>query len=193
MNKVKLFFLGLCIFTSLVCLNASIPDIGLYDDGLPTLCNQFGTLAPTITMTGNTNSSNYAGTLENEVILIDGELTVSTSNFAIKNCTIKFTQGSKIIVTKDNKLTITDSDLFACTVMWKGIRVEEDGKLLMNYCNIEDAEKAIEAYAPRTLILYNNVFNRNHVGLYIKGISTKNIHCFLANIGNTFDCTSVLN
>lgn len=86
--------------------------------------------------------------------------------------------------------------------MWKGINVSNTGSISLNYCQIEDAQYALETNdyvgGPLSNIsLLNNVFNRNYVGIiprlpHIVGASQK-LLLFSLFLGNEFKCDAQLN
>ena len=174
----------------------------------PTLCEQYDNLnfvntigSPnTTTYTSNIPSSllDINGNLSGKNIEIFGTLEVNTSNFKIEFCILKMNPSSQIYIPNGEFLTVETTDLFACNEMWKGIRLDSGGGLRFVNNDIEDAEYAIFAGnkitsstpLPLYLVIGDNKFNRNHVGVYVLNTTVNSTHNYYSN---EFKCTSSLN
>lgn len=73
--------------------------------------------------------------------------------------------GVQLIVNEIGKLTISQSKLFACENMWKGIEVKEGGKLIALSSIINDAQYAILGHRQSILTILECRFDRNDVAL----------------------------
>src|SRR5690606_30875227 len=88
---------------------------------------------------------------------------------------IRMAPGSEILVTNDSKLLIS-ADIQGCGYgeMWRQIRVETDGWLMINLhhaqsANIQHAARAISLAPGSNAALRNINFRNNHVGVYAEG------------------------
>lgn len=85
-------------------------------------------------------------------------------------------------------LLIDDSDLFSCTGLWLGIRMDPGAIVnTRNNSSIADALIAIRAINAGSLYIENTTFNRNWIGVDLTGNanSTPNVWTFS---GNLFKC-----
>ncbi len=118
------------------------------------------------------NSSSYT--------IIAGSTVFISADFEIdqyvtySNCTFYLNPGVEILVTAGNTLVLENSKVYACTDMWKGIRVQADGKLKSADSEICEAEYAVLPENGSTVLLENTKFYRNYLGLYIPTPSTGN-------------------
>jgi hypothetical protein len=70
-----------------------------------------------------------------------------------------------IAIIDENRLTILNSDIFACEEMWDGIKIETGSRLSMFFSNVEDAEAALQPDENAPMFLIRNNFHRNRVGI----------------------------
>lgn len=138
----------------------------------------------------------------NNCIAILGTLIVN-QNLTISSCdNIQMQPCSEIVVgtnTVHARLELTDNFLFACTNMWKGIRITPFAALDFSGNTIRDAEFAIKAVAssgigidpPTEMNASGNTFANNHVGVLFQG----NVFTTVSHMnftGNTFTSTANL-
>ena len=101
------------------------------------------------------------------------------NDFAIQANAPGYTiQNSNIIMSKDKKLaffsqnnaadiTVIESNIRGCQDMWKGIEITGSGLVNINSSNISDAEYAITTLSNTDVILTDNFFDKNYIGLYV--------------------------
>jgi hypothetical protein len=147
-------------------------------------CNAFANVITTIP--GHNQSSSY--TIPNGSIVYLVEDFEIDQSVQYSNCTFYAAPGIEIIVKSPNvlgtvTLTLEGSKLYACSNMWKGIRVEPQGTLKSADSEISDAEYAIYAEDRTTILLQNTNFYRNYIGLYIPTASTglNSISTYISN------------
>jgi hypothetical protein len=113
--------------------------------------------------------SNIGYTLPNPAVGLDieiqGNLQLS-SDFRFENCNIRFRTTGKITVPSNIRLTIENSELFACAPeMWDGIHVQSQSILVMRNSTVQDAYNGIFSKGYSRLYLSNNDFFSNVVGI----------------------------
>lgn len=180
---------------------------------LTNILNQSATATPIISTTYSVTGVDASGCSNNAVFnlnvipcndcndgfLISGDITtspVSESTLKIANDinivgdisfngnNVKIMPGVKIIVTQNSTLTLNGTHLYGCQSMWKGIIVEDGGKVILQPYNavngtqfttlIEDALigidfKPINSAQSNIILLSNNAtFNRNKIGIQIQ-------------------------
>ncbi|MFZ4474912.1 MAG: NosD domain-containing protein [Saprospiraceae bacterium] len=109
-------------------------------------------------------------------------------------CYLIMNEGAEIVIPAGGDLGLTDCTLEGCEHMWRGITVEGGGWLRANDNHIYDAQYAIQARANASIIVTDNEFDRNYVGVYVPPGSnnqsqTVNEYFFT---GNHFTCTAAL-
>ncbi|MGE3823759.1 MAG: T9SS type A sorting domain-containing protein [Bacteroidia bacterium] len=117
-----------------------------------------------------------AFTITGETFTINGGLVI-TDDLTLDGCTIELGDEASIIVEPGNTLTITNSHLFACELLWgtifisQGARIEVNGNSL-----IEDAY--IGVYLPsansNSYEIENATFNKNVVHIYMSNSHVTN-------------------
>lgn len=125
-----------------------------------TLCEQYGTLTPTIT-TINGGSDQYPGGWNSQIVFVSGTFTINTSSFSITNTIIQFEPGARILVKTGNELTIDKSFLFSCDKMWRGIEALLDSRVRITDSHVEDAQYAIEAKDAQLILSQKTIYERN--------------------------------
>ncbi len=75
--------------------------------------------------------------------------------------------GSELIIENGSTLTINDTRVGSCDQMWKGIYVKKGGRLILNNCQIENAQYGIRAERGAQVASYETTFKNNYIGLYI--------------------------
>jgi hypothetical protein len=119
-------------------------------------------------------------------ISFNGTITIS-SNLTINNCSnIKWGPDAEFIIPSGLTLTITNSHLYACDVMWKGITINNGNCTTNNNTLIEDAKKALNKNGCGILNITSTTFDHDLVGIFIMGCSTNNLDIIENNL---FKCT----
>ncbi len=117
----------------------------------------------------------------NTVYCIPDHLYIS-GNVIFSNSDLKIAPGVSITVLPNSTLTLSGCHLYACDQMWKGITVQQGGKLIINSGTrtsfIEDAYVAVDLLATTSytnsniLNIDNATFNRNQIGIRINDYKT---------------------
>ncbi|NOT38622.1 MAG: T9SS type A sorting domain-containing protein [Saprospiraceae bacterium] len=94
-------------------------------------------------------------------------------DFSFIGCKLMFDPAVKVTIKPGIKLTIDNSHLFSCTLLWEGIKLEAGAKIEMkNYSRVEDAEKAIERLGGGVQMwISNTTFNKNRFGLFLSAVA----------------------
>lgn len=101
------------------------------------------------------------------------DLTIN-SNFTFLSCKLKFAPGVKITINSSKKLNLQNCHLFSCTLLWKGISVDNNSNLTSYNTLIEDAEKAIFNDGPINSCVLSvelTTFNKDIYGIHLSSIS----------------------
>ncbi|MDO8366823.1 MAG: T9SS type A sorting domain-containing protein, partial [Saprospiraceae bacterium] len=75
--------------------------------------------------------------------------------------------GAEIIVRSGSTLTLTNTDLFTCSVLAQGITVEPGGTLIVSDCTLKDSRFAIDAKPGSTISVKRTGFFDNYIGLHL--------------------------
>jgi hypothetical protein len=160
---------------------------------------------------GTNPSDNGTYIINNKTIYLNGRLTIDYNpdpapdgtvlNLKLVNCTLVVSPAAEIFVGRHYTLTLVSTTINACTNMWKGIKVAESGKLIIDVngngdpCEINDAEYAIWAsqrsniYADQfdksvgSFTPYLN-FSRNYISLYVPPAVTNGYNDVDLRLGN---------
>ena len=128
-------------------------------------------------------------------LAISGRLIIDL-DYIIDGGDIKMQPGSEIVIPNGSKLVISNLELFGCEQMWRSITVEPGGNLMLEHNVIQDAQYAVQASSndlfTSTLDVWDNVFDRNHVGILISNSSLQSILQTYPLRENTFNCTDDL-
>ncbi|MCF8245152.1 MAG: zinc-dependent metalloprotease [Saprospiraceae bacterium] len=173
---------------SLPLVNFPYPIGGQGEQSLTYLLSQFPNIQPNmapIETTCGDELCSYNACKDKNVLQ---RLEIDVPEFCFNHFNFKMEPGSEIVVKAGNTLTISNSRLFACSNMWRGITVENGATLIMDNCTIEDAQYAIRApYGSANIAVTNSKFNRNFVGIYIDGPSVAGLSSLGPFYGNTFE------
>jgi hypothetical protein len=132
-------------------------------------------------------------------ITVAGKLVIDIP-YTFENVTFIMQPGAEIEVSTnipDNGLTLINCTLESCLRMWRGINVLRGNQIIVDNCNIRDAEFAIKLTESTNnainSIIRNTTFNRNYIGIEARGtvISISN-SLQISIIGNTFQCDAPL-
>lgn len=143
------------------------------------LCVATNTVPSTLNTTTLNLSTGYS---------LQGGVTVTGGNVAFIGVDMRCSPGSSITVASGATLTITQSHLYSCFDMWKGIIVQDGGYLNINTSLIEDAEKAVEidnntSTTGKVLDVSQTTFNHNYISI---GISN-----YTQTASTTYTCFSI--
>jgi len=97
-------------------------------------------------------------------VYIQGEFIID-NNFVIDQCIVRMGPGAEIIVTGGHVLEVVDSDLSACTIMWRSITVQDSAVVNVFNSTIADAQYGVKALDGSMVNAYNSSFKRNYVGI----------------------------
>lgn len=78
----------------------------------------------------------------NQNLEIVGDI-IADESISFNNCLLRFSNGKSIFVNKDKVLDIKYSELFSCDKLWKGIVLDNEARVDLFGCNIEDAHTVI--------------------------------------------------
>ncbi len=168
-------------------------------EGGSTLCMTYGQQTPDLSIGEGTSwpkaSDFIDASLVGKKIHITGDFTID-KNFTFKNCTIRITPG-KAIFNNYFSLSIDNSKLFACQLLWKGIILGPVSRIkCFNSTIIEDAEGAIQCKNAEFAFidLTSTTFNRNRIGILVDNQNPYGIYPQITTfLQNKFSCTSPLN
>lgn len=124
----------------------------------------------------------------NQNINIIGDI-VFDKSFTFEHCAIKFENGKSFFVRNSRILTISSSDLFSCDKLWKGIILDNQARIDLNNCSIEDAYTVISTNENSILNMFSVLLNKNYIG--IKNLNSKS-PIFGLFAFNRFTCSSIL-
>ena len=165
----------------------------------PTLCEQYESQGIYITIGTDANSYTYASTvgftnLSDKKIKINGTLDLNVP-LLFYSAVLEFGPGAEIIIQANQTMLASDTKMYACTNMWKGITVKSGGHLnVLEDSWIEDAQYAISAENNASLNVQDTRFNRNYVGIRnTSATSATTIMNILNFSGNIFMCSDPLN
>ncbi|HFA51376.1 MAG TPA: T9SS type A sorting domain-containing protein [Bacteroidetes bacterium] len=128
-----------------------------------------GTLLSSLVADGTLPSGNWLNDFN--CISISGTLIVD-QNYLFSVGDFQMQPEAKIIVTEDGNLSLWAVNVYGCEQMWQGIEVTGGGgRLDLISCNVQDAQYAVSNGGDGNILLniVDNVFDRNHVGIYING------------------------
>ena len=98
-------------------------------------------------------------------------------------------EGAEIEIQSNHDLGLLSTKLTGCTNLWKGITLEENAHLGMNYSTIMDAQYAIRIDSEADIYLNTNLFDKNEVGIYVRPSTNQTTYLLNGNFflnGNTF-------
>ncbi|MBX2926390.1 MAG: T9SS type A sorting domain-containing protein [Saprospiraceae bacterium] len=111
----------------------------------------------------------------NYCIAVNGRL-LADIDYSFFSSNFRMQPEADIIVNPGVELQFEDSDLSACHQMWKGVFVHNGGRLVMTGSKVSDAQYAVYVQSapnssslPTDVLLNNNRFDNNFVGLYADG------------------------
>ncbi|MBK8296843.1 MAG: T9SS type A sorting domain-containing protein [Saprospiraceae bacterium] len=117
-------------------------------------------------------------------------------NILITGGRFEMEAGAEIRVPSGKKLTIrnvTDNGgIYGCDALWRGLNITTGGTLEMNGTIIQDAQYAVKASGTANIMINNNTFLHNYIGVYIPTTGTNAIHNVRLNaFSNTFDAPAI--
>ena len=109
-----------------------------------------------------------AGTANMVQIYLEGDLTIDApSGYTFTGSQLLLGAGARIIVPGGSTLTIANSTLSECALMWRSVLVETGGTLVMTGSTLEGAERAVDARDQSILNIQDCTFQRNYIGLQL--------------------------
>jgi hypothetical protein len=171
----------------------------------PTLCTQYPNLTEQTAdvVIGNTSTVTLASDLTSSTwfdqeIIIKGKFVIDQPTWFVR-CVVKMAPAAEIEVTANNRMFTVFSRFFACTQMWKGITLLQDGDADIWHTEIQDAGVALRTTKDNAVSIVGSRFNRNHIGIQTK-LSSSTSTATLPTIfspsyfaNNEFTVTSALN
>jgi len=152
---------------------------------------------------GNTSTVTRASDLTSSTwfdqeIIINGKFVIDQPTWFVR-CVVKMAPAAEIEVNANNRMFTVFSKFFACTQMWKGITLLQDGDADIWHTEIQDAGVALRTTKDNAVSIVGSRFNRNHIGIQTKlssSTSTSTLPTvfspsYFAN--NEFTVTSALN
>ena len=170
-----------------------------------TLCTQYPNLTEQTAdvVIGNTSTVTLASDLTSSTwfdqeIIIKGKFVIDQPTWFVR-CVVKMAPAAEIEVTANNRMFTVFSRFFACTQMWKGITLLQDGDADIWHTEIQDAGVALRTTKDNAVSIVGSRFNRNHIGIQTK-LSSSTSTATLPTIfspsyfaNNEFTVTSALN
>ncbi len=134
------------------------------------------------------------GTLNGNTYCLNNNVTV-TGNVSITNCEFKMTAGVLITIAPSAVLTITGSHFYSCGDMWKGIVIQNGGRLAIRSSMIEDAVTAVDisnnTQTANVLTVSNSTFNKNYKSISINNY-TQPVTAYPFTVTNSvFTCRNI--
>jgi hypothetical protein len=171
----------------------------------PTLCAQYPNLTEQTAdvIIGSTTTVTKASDLTSSTwfdkeIIIKGKFVIDQPTWFVR-CIVKMAPASEIEVTANNRMFTVFSKFFACTQMWKGITLLQDGDADIWHTEIQDAGVALRTTKDNVISIVGSRFNRNHIGVQSRLTSSTSPSVFPTTFSpsyfsnNEFTVTSALN
>jgi len=129
-----------------------------------------------------------------QFLYFEGDAVVDFASYTFAQGSILyFDEGVELTVPNGNSLEGLKSEFNGCERMWKGITVEGGGSLSIESCTVSGAQYAVQALHNSTLLIANNVFQDNYIGIYKPNTMTalpEQVNQPLPIAGNTFEGTA---
>ncbi len=142
--------------------------------------------------TGLTSITNPGPYLHfNGDLIVDDDLTIDHAHLVLDD-------NSRIRVLSGSTLTISDSWIHGCRVLWEDIRVEDGGTLIMNDVTVQDANIAIQGIEnfaspnPASIEIYDSELVSNRIHINLSGNGQTGVDWPLVLSGNNFSCPQML-
>ncbi len=129
-----------------------------------------------------------------QFLYFEGDAVVDFATYVFAQGSILyFDEGVEITIPAGNGLEAFKSALNGCEHMWKGITVEGGGFLSLKSCTVSGAQYAVQALHNSTILIANNFFQDNYIGIYKPNTMTaspEQVNQPLPVAGNTFEGTA---
>lgn len=129
-----------------------------------------------------------------QFLYFEGDAVVDFASYTFAQGSILyFDEGVELTVPNGNSLEGLKSEFNGCERMWKGITVEGGGSLSIESSTVSGAQYAVQALHNSTLLIANNVFQDNYIGIYKPNTMTalpEQVNQLLPIAGNTFEGTA---
>ncbi|KGE89735.1 hypothetical protein IX84_01530 [Phaeodactylibacter xiamenensis] len=129
-----------------------------------------------------------------QFLYFEGDAVVDFASYTFAQGSILyFDEGVELTVPNGNSLEGLKSEFNGCERMWKGITVEGGGSLSIESSTVSGAQYAVQALHNSTLLIANNVFQDNYIGIYKPNTMTaspEQVNQPLPIAGNTFEGTA---
>jgi hypothetical protein len=153
------------------------------------------------TLNGTFSATTTTYSINNDAVL--------SGNTTMSNASFMFASNVKLTVPSGTTLTIQGAHLYACDQMWKGIEVQDGGKVIIapyivsgtiqKTSLIEDALTAInilpisQQQQSQVLAVDNVTFNRNQTAISIQGYPFINANTIFTIKNSLITCRSIFN
>ncbi|MCB9306933.1 MAG: right-handed parallel beta-helix repeat-containing protein [Lewinellaceae bacterium] len=141
------------------------------------------------------DEENLPASLNGACLSIEGKLYVNTLSFTLTDCNVILNDDAEIIVENGSKLTLagTSTVVQGCDHLWNSITVQNGGTLDVKDAYISDGKYAIKAENGASILIQDNTFDQDYIGLYVpSGQSGQVINLQQDIVGNTFECSAPL-
>jgi len=135
----------------------------------------------------NHSSSSLPINVSNTEIHVYGNYTLDVNNTTFTNCEFVLYAGATMFIPNNNTIRFTSSSLEGCFSLWQGIIVQSQGRIIMQYCDVSDAEEAVRLNPASLGAFFSNNFDRNWIS-----ISAPNGDFTDYVWNNNFTCSSAL-
>ncbi len=129
-----------------------------------------------------------------QFLYFEGDAVVDFASYTFAQGSILyFDEGVEITVPNGNGLEAFKSELHGCEKMWRGVTVADGGFLSLKSCTVSGAQYAVQALHNSTLLIANNSFQDNYIGIYkpnTMAASPEQVNQPLPIAGNTFEGTA---
>lgn len=152
----------------------------------PTICSNCTVLGAG----GTINAGTYSGT----VYCINNNVTISGA-VNISNCELKMSPNVVVTIVSGGFLNATNTHIYSCSDMWRGIVIRNGGRLSLRNCLTEDAITAVDisnnTQTSAVLTVLSSAFNRNYKSIVISNYNQP-IATFPFNIrSSVFTCRAI--
>ena len=135
-----------------------------------------------------------SGNLIGNTFCLNNNVTI-TGNVNIVGCEVKIAPNVIITIAPTGNLNITSSHLYSCTDMWKGIIIQNGGKLTVRSSMIEDAITAVDitnnTQTSTVLNITGSTFNKNYKSIVINNYNLSIATYPFTIYGSVFTCRNI--
>lgn len=147
---------------------------------------------PTAGVTKYTNTTFPSGVIiSTGSAIFSGTITVNAGNLTLLNTNVYLDPNTKIILNGTSNFLPQNTYMHGCNAMWDGIyAMGTANQIGLTGCRIEDAKRAIvDSLGIAKLNVINSYFNKNQIGIVIKGTKPSPATVIIRN--NLFTCSTI--